>query len=462
MLRTKYAQLALVMLVPMALVMTSMGKAKSSGVGSEEPPKQEAAISTIFLSVVMMNVPTSTPSVNCTSLGSTWTGGVAFMTARGVYDVSGCTRPTSGIKAETVKPAARDANQWSGARCNDGTPFSISMQLSPFGASNDWVVFLQGGAFCDDNVGLCSARDHSLTTTSPQPDRALTNLQASSGIFSRNANTNPALYTANFVYAMYCSSDAWSGATTVRRPTTGSPNGWYFSGRINVHALFEILAQRYGLDDTNPATRVLFAGESAGAAGVQTNADLAVDVLPNTAQNGRLKLVGDAGFLVPFEYPNYPPGNSTMTLEETLKQGYGFWGAQTLQLCEQAQIQAGEHPGKCFFSGVNYQYISEAPPQGLGLPVLQATSSIDSFYLQVFHIDTNNPADLPALNSWRTLVLNTMTGMDWVFSGGDHAYHVILIPGESWSYGPPGDSFREVLGRFWQGMTPERVIFGNP
>src|SRR5256885_2759746 len=107
----------------------------------------------------------------CTDLGATFTGGSASCRAdcRG-WDPSACTLANPG-RYEAVKPAARDP-RFAAARCNDGTPFSFVVRLaSP--RTDRWVIYLEGGVYCDDRSFACAGRDPTLVTTLPFPDRAM-------------------------------------------------------------------------------------------------------------------------------------------------------------------------------------------------------------------------------------------------------------------------------------------------
>lgn len=406
------------------------------------------------------------PSVACVDLGSTWSDGTAPARSDGTgYDVTACTRSTAG-GAELVKPAERDPARWAGARANDGTPFAFEVQLSPSGSSRVWVIYLQGGGFCDDNANLCRARAPRLSSSPEPPDRAFGELAEQEGIFNRSPAQNPTFHDANLVFAYYVSSDQWSGATAERRPTTAHPAGWYFSGRANVRAMVGSLVQRYGLDDGNPETRVLFIGTSAGGIGVQTNADILAELLPRTAAAGRLKLVNDGGFATEFDDPAFRPGEADEPWAEVLQQAYDFWGAQLNPLCEEAQRQAGEHPGRCALGAVNYPFTTQPPPTGLGLPLLVQIAQVDSSLMDLHNIeDLSQPEALEAIELMRAAALEAIEGVEWLFSAGDRRYHTIINregARRGWNMGPEGMTFQEVLTRFWEGGLPERVIFGSP
>ena len=407
---------------------------------------------------------TTTPiRVDCSNLGSTWAGGTAVQGQDGIgYDVSGCVRQSNYSRAEIVKPAERDVAQWSEARCNDGTPFGFWVQLSPEGIDRDWVIYLRGGGFCDDRSTSCAQRSKHLTTSLTEPDGSLIGFQGA-GLFHRNPEKNPTFYADNYVIAQYCSSDAWSGSTIKLRPTTANPEGWYFSGRENVKAMLEILTQRYGLDDADEKTRILFAGSSAGGIGVETNADIAAERFPQIARDGRLKLVNDGGYIVDFDDPLHRPGNSDLSVRDLVAANYEFWGSSHNPLCETAQRTNGEEPGLCFLGAVNYPYLTQSEPQGLGLPVLVQLSTLDSSALQLHGLmNLNDPQIQPAIENWRTSALRDLKQVNWLFSGGTHAYHTVLLDTQAIQMGPGENTFYKLLTLFWEGGAPVRLIFGNP
>ncbi|MDO8451996.1 MAG: pectin acetylesterase-family hydrolase [bacterium] len=404
-------------------------------------------------------------TVGCQSLGALWMSGKATCRSNGEgYDVSSCVAVKG--KGELVKPAERDT-RWSQARCNDGTPFAFDVELSPSRGS-DWVIYLKGGGFCDDEAFDCRERSREktaipLTTTPPRPDKTVTAFIKNDGIFSRNRSANPTFSDANFVYAIYCSSDAWSGTATERRPTSADSKGWYFSGKPNVEAMIESLVGLYGLTDGSK-TKILFAGGSGGGHGVGVNIDTFFTYVPNTANSGRLFLLNDAGSQIDFDDPSYRPGDANVPMRDLWKKAYAFWGSAGNRRCEEAFKKEGKDSSACSFAPANYQFIQSPAPRGYGVPVLIQESSIDGDFLRWHNIDARNPKDSAVLGRYRDLTLASFPDARWIFSGGDHPYHTILDKSgtDGWDMGPSGKTFKEVLMRFWQGSSGERVIFGNP
>lgn len=361
-----------------------------------------------------------------------------------------------------VKPAAKNPVKWATARCNDGTPFAFQFRRSQTN-SQEWVIHLQGGGFCDDDAEICSKRIKNLTTTLPGNDGQPTTMQKQ-GIFSQDPGKNPYFFDANQIYAHYCSSDVWSGSTALRRQTTGdAQNGWFFSGRLNVKAMVEVLKEEFGLDDNNSETQVLFSGGSAGGGGAEVNADILKSQLPNAAKAGRLKILNDAGVFVDFDNPNYRTGESDLSDKDIFKSAYKFWGSKLNRFCENAMLSQGEDKSLCFFTYIDYQYVTAS--NGLNLPFLVQASSIDSAVMFLHGINYRDPNDSQAVSEWRSSALRAMENYSRVFSNGEYPYHVLLTNDGSqngWDMGRPGSSYREVAERFWNDGPAERVIFGNP
>lgn len=384
----------------------------------------------------------------------------ATQDARTGGQVRGTVSPAG--KTILVKPAIRNPGRWETARCNDGTPFAFELSL-PTQKSRDWVIWLEGGGFCDDNATSCASGRGRLATTLPGNDAATITPSQIKGIFNRSTKENPTFAAANMVYAHYCSSDFWSGATDGRRPTTGDPAlGWYFSGKTNVRAMLEALSAHYGLSDDDGGTRILFAGSSAGGVGVFVNADTIASLFPKSVAGARIKLVADGGGAEPdFDNPSYRPGAATIKARNVILAAYDFFGSRAHRGCEDGLRFAGKNPKTCLFGEVSYPYIKAS-----GLPILVQSSSIDKFALTLHGIDNpKDPADQAVFEEYRMDSLTGFTSFSWLFSGGATSYHTILHGDGPKAFGmtpPAGPSFRDLLASFWRGDPPQRVLWGNP
>ncbi|MEQ1566027.1 MAG: pectin acetylesterase-family hydrolase [Myxococcota bacterium] len=330
-------------------------------------------------------------------------------------------RPAAGI----ARKPARHAAKWDDARCNDGTAFGYAIRPG----SSTWVVNLEGGYFCDDDRVPCRERARRLTTTLAAPDGGPVRVGGGQGVLSPDPTVNPTFSDATWVEAHYCSSDLWLGDSTERRPTTGDPRGWYFSGRRNVEVLLESLREVDGLDETRPDVKILVVGSSAGALGVVGNFDQLVAAFPRAVAERRLAVVLDGGWVIP-----PPPGVVTPNAAK--------WGAP-----ERGCAAAGD-PRRCVYGPSWWPFVSAA-----GVRVLVQISGADKSQIPNFGIDS--PEELA---EWRGRLRGSLESsrVPWVWSSAT-SYHLVATE-ERFGQGPPGRTFREVLDRFWADAPPEQVF----
>lgn len=338
-----------------------------------------------------------------------------------------------------------------------------------------------GGGSCDDVTSSCLNRRNNLrpfTTTWRDPDRTLEPglsfsvgpaLRVVAGLYNLDDPENTEFRDANHVFARYCSSDWWVGSRTSAIDTTAGP--FYFSGRYNVKAMLEALAQRYGLDDADPATRLLWMGESAGSIGAPQNVDQVVTALPQTAKAGGVKVLADAAWLSDWDNPCYRYGTQTISDHDLWVHAYNFWGGGTTPQCAAARMAAGGTPAECVLGKYWYPSLTDPAPAGLGLSVMVNNNSEDT------DMNAHGITDFtsPVVDEWKTNIRNEMLPVASLFSSTEPttlvgiAYltsgaHTLSTParlsdGSSvWIYGPKGSSFREVLFRFWRGEPAERVL----
>lgn len=390
-------------------------------------------------------------TISCVGLARSFSAGDAACRAdcRG-YDVRSCTQIVEPTRAEVVKPAERDA-RWASARCNDGSPFAFTVRLSPTG-STTWVVSLMGGGWCEDAGAPCSARltdDPALTRSLGSADRASTRA-TDRGLHSVDAIENPDFHDANHVRGHYCSSDGWLGDSDARRPTTGDPvDGWYFSGRVNARAMFETIAQRFGLADT-PATRVVFFGTSAGAIGIPANARALAEQIPGVAADGRLRVIIDGGWVpIGWDDPGARWNGIPASDRQIGRDAADFWGAGFEPLCEADAV----HPGDCVFAVNNYGPLSDPPPGGLGLPVLVQESLQDTAFVASHGIE----GDTDRLDTLETMLLAELADVPWLFVS-DQPYHTITHRAAWTLLGDPDASYRDMVGDFVAGEPAIRIV----
>lgn len=155
------------------------------------------------------------------------------------------------------------------ARCNDGSNAGYYFLPAPSNSSRDWVVMLDSGGWCWDEIS-CQARcatDASRCSSLLWPD-----LYSPGGIL---ASTEPRLANAHKVYVPYCTSDAHMG--------NARAYGMQFRGAVVVRSVLADLVSRRGLGGRGlaaPPDRLLFGGVSAGARGAMVHLDYVRGMLP--------------------------------------------------------------------------------------------------------------------------------------------------------------------------------------
>lgn len=384
-------------------------------------------------------------TIACSALGPAWSSGTARCRAScDGWDVATCERGGSPDAWAFVRPRELDPARFDDARCNDGTPFDFRVRLSPTG-SRTWVVWLQGGVFCDDESVPCDTREMGLISTSPQPSDRLLELASGDGILSTDALENPLFADANLAVGHYCSSDFWAGATSEPRPT--SAGEWYFTGHANVAAMLDVLSERYGLHDGDGTLAIAFGGSSAGAMGTLHNAAEVVRRFPSATQQSRLKLAIDAGFMTPWDDPAYRVGASTLPDIEVIRRARAFAGATYDLACE-----AGEDdPATCFYGHVAYPYL-----RALGAPIYVQQAQLDTSFAGLHGIE---PADVDARTRWQAATLEALAEPEWLFTLSTRAYHTAFTnPGITMLMTRDGTSMYEHFATFWRGEPATRIV----
>ena len=197
-----------------------------------------------------------------------------------------------------------------GGQCCDGSPAAwYYMYGSPANESvTDWVFWLEGGGGCTTRQ-KCKHRNVSI----PQimGSGSLTPMKATGSkdlskratpskyILSDDPALNPDFFHAHKVYIHYCSSDEFAGTRTEASAETF---GFYFSGHLHLVNIFGELKKEHP-KAFGSASRVLFAGSSAGGLGTFFNIDWARDQFPSSTV---VKGAPLGGWFVPGDFPDQP------------------------------------------------------------------------------------------------------------------------------------------------------------
>ena len=149
------------------------------------------------------------------------------------------------------------------ARCNDGTPSGYYFRP---GSSNDWLVVLDSGGWCWDELSCAMRCDH-------EPARCTSDGWPSSRRFAGIMRSNrPRLAAANRIFVPYCTSDAFVANT--------SAFGRQFRGLAVVAAVLEEMVQTHGFGASTAKHTLIFGGKSAGGRGAMVLLDSIREMLP--------------------------------------------------------------------------------------------------------------------------------------------------------------------------------------
>ena len=216
--------------------------------------------------------------------------------------------------------------------CNDGSPAGYYIRRNP--SSRKWVLFLEGGWYCYDQVS-CEARWlrlRTLMSSSQWPEE-----KTVGGIMSSDHNENPHFAEANHVLLPYCSSDSWAGTSTSSKDQQFS-----FMG---ADIMQEVIRELFSWEQLAAGTELYLAGSSAGGTGVLINLDPVADLVRTLGSRMRVRGIVDSGWFLdndPFSASN----KVARSPSATVALGTQLWRARVPDSC--AQAFPGEH-WKCFF-----------------------------------------------------------------------------------------------------------------
>lgn len=246
------------------------------------------------------------------------------------------------------------------AVCNDGSPGIYYVRRGRPAKRDRWVIHLKGGGACSSWQECNERFRHEGRKVSSTGWGAST---YEGGIFDPDPAVNPAFHNWNHVYVPYCSSDLWSGDGQTTCDAANDPScptdhalplhdgvtvPW--RGRRIVRAIIGELRrdpapagrQEVALPDLDTARFVLFAGSSAGAAGMRHNLDWVAQALPEATVRG----VVDSAFS--FSGTSTVSGASCAPASLLPGSNFAFWGEPPLdRTCREATTAAGLSRGLC-------------------------------------------------------------------------------------------------------------------
>jgi hypothetical protein len=170
-------------------------------------------------------------------------------------------------------------------RCGDGSAAGVFVNFTQ--RSRELLLFLGGGGVCYDDL-TCSLMKSELEGLGEDPQAEFLAFDRNVGIFDREDETNP-FRDASFVVVPHCTGDFHLADSTRSHPTIGEIHQ---VGHANVKAVVRRVVPTFA-----DATRITFAGFSAGGVGVTGNYHLFASAVL-TVGAPQPFLINDAGPLL--------------------------------------------------------------------------------------------------------------------------------------------------------------------
>lgn len=188
--------------------------------------------------------------------------------------------PTSDYEYHSLQNADRQ-----GAVCLDGSTPGYFLRKGSGGGSKKWIIYLQGGAWCDSEKS-CLGRSRMNLGSSFFFDPVLN----PGGLLSSKKDDNQKFYNWNVAYLPYCDGSSFSGNRSDPVEVGGSL--LYFRGfRILDATITELLSST----SLAESTQVVFSGTSAGGLAVMLHADFVRSKLPKKVH---FRALADSGFFL--------------------------------------------------------------------------------------------------------------------------------------------------------------------
>jgi len=197
------------------------------------------------------------------------------------------------VQAEVQKVIfSEEVVQASKAKCLDGSPAGYFLREQD---PTRWVVFLQGGGLCVEEVD-CQMRAR---TTLGSSKRWGDSWEEDESIFSATLPERPGSVFAGWsqVFVPYCSGDMWLGADRHRRIL----GQLQMSGHLILDTVLEHISNT--TEFSTKSREVVFSGSSAGGVGVIQHADWFRQKLDTLHIASRMVVLPLAGLFFPKGYP---------------------------------------------------------------------------------------------------------------------------------------------------------------
>ncbi|KAL6853312.1 hypothetical protein ACP4OV_019341 [Aristida adscensionis] len=193
---------------------------------------------------------------------------------------------SSSSSSNVVELTLLAGAQEKGAVCLDGSLPAYHLQRGSGSGSHNWVIHLQGGAWCD-TVESCVERTKTVLGSSDLMEPMLFE-----GILSNDPKENPDFHNWNRAYIRYCDGASYSGDSQYEDENNGIK--LFFRGQRIWEAIIDELMQK-GLAHSKQA---ILTGCSAGGLGALLHCNQFREMIPKETS---LKCLADAGFFLDIE-----------------------------------------------------------------------------------------------------------------------------------------------------------------
>ena len=213
-----------------------------------------------------------------------------------LFATNGTTSSKEGVYELHLLPNS-SAN---GAVCLDGSPPGFYLRNGTSLEKSKWIIFFQGGAWCDDEDS-CYQRSYTALGSSTCLSDYL-QAEVSEGLLSSQVKHNPEFYNWSSVFVPYCDGASFTGDR--EKPLEFNDKSLYFRGRRILDALLDEVLRR-GMDK---ASEIILSGTSAGALSAMVHSDY-IRSRVRRSSNASVRVLADAGFFL--DEPSFD-GSETM------------------------------------------------------------------------------------------------------------------------------------------------------
>lgn len=193
-------------------------------------------------------------------------------------------QPSSLATSEFVYHSLDNADR-KGAVCLDGSVPGYYLKQGSGKGINKWIIYLQGGAWCDSEKSCLSrSQMHLGSSLFFKP------ILNPGGLLSSSKEDNPKFYNWNVAFLPYCDGSSFSGNRS--DPVQFQGSLLYFRGFRILDSTISALLSLTSLKDSR---HVVFSGTSAGGLAVMLHADFVRSKLPRGVH---FRALADSGFFL--------------------------------------------------------------------------------------------------------------------------------------------------------------------